>query len=155
MKQEEIDATRQDWEADVTIPKTEKEKKDWARNRIEKDLEGNSNMRSNKKRLPTFKPPTQEDKTRMEKLDRMGNPLPGYKWNGYNIVEDTEYKAVDRFAGDNNDRERYVTMIDASNVHFIQSIGINIHRNNLISDNEAYIISEDGKQAYRLKKDNE
>ena len=75
-----------DWETGPA-PVTEKEKKEYARQRITGELEGNPNIPKKKTRKIKFKPPTKEQEIRMSFLDRMGNPIEGYKWSGLDIVE--------------------------------------------------------------------
>lgn len=69
---------------------TEREKKDYYRNRVERDLKGNPQAPNYRKpkRAARFGPPTKEDKKRLKFLDSYGNPLPGYKWSGRDIVDD-------------------------------------------------------------------
>lgn len=84
---------RQDWQVDTRKNKlTNDEKKVWTRASVEESMAGNPNMRRYKLKIPKFPPPTQSDKERMKKLDDYGNPLPGWKWEGLNIVREKSKK---------------------------------------------------------------
>lgn len=67
---------------------TEKEKKEYYRNRVERDLKGNPLSPNYKKpKVHSFPPPSDADAERMSKLDGYGNPLPGFEWRGRDIVK--------------------------------------------------------------------
>lgn len=73
---------------------TEKEKKEYYRNRIERDLKGNPLAPNYRKpKVHHFPPPSQTDAERMKKLDSYGNPLPGYEWRGRDIVKSKKLKS--------------------------------------------------------------
>jgi len=114
-----------DWEEPVKIT-SEKEKKELARQRITSELEGNPNIPKKKVRKLRFKPPTKEELERMEKLDYLGNPKKGWKWEGNKIVEDTDYQ-------------------------MLTTKGVRLDPKRLVEDKFGNIISEDGKKTYRLK----
>jgi hypothetical protein len=59
-------------------------KERWAR-RIERDLKGNPLLKEEGSlSIPS---PTEEDIENMQYQDHLGNPLPGYKWEGRKIVK--------------------------------------------------------------------
>lgn len=73
---------------------TEKEKKDYYRGRIERDIKGNPLAPNYRKpEVHHFPPPSQTDAERMKKLDSYGNPLPGYEWRGRDIVKSKKLKS--------------------------------------------------------------
>jgi len=68
-----------DWEAD--LPMTEKEKKEYTRQRITSEVfDGNPNIPKKKTRKLTFKSPTEAELSVMKYLDYLGNPIKGFKW---------------------------------------------------------------------------
>ncbi len=60
-------------------------KEQWAR-RVERDLKGNPLLRKEKEF--SIASPTEIDIENMKYQDHLGNPLPGYKWEGRKIIKD-------------------------------------------------------------------
>jgi len=134
------------WETDAPL-RTEKEKKEAARQRITSELEGNPNLPKKKTRKLRFKPPTKEEEERMKFLDYLGNPIKGYKWEGTKIVK------IDELGVGGTPFNLILDRDYSSDIVMLESKGMQLTADDLVEDPHGGIISEDGKKTYSFKKE--